>query len=153
MPIEILKTMEPITLVIYGGDVTGKDQTFSITDDYCTLQIKVNESIDISIDSSGFAFVSTLEQFKEWNEESLLEDDEAETFIIENFTGSVELAIFDKGKNVLPSDADLQDYIMHQTDDFSDAHEPTLTIKCPSGLSAKRRHLEVFKNMLDKNEL
>ena len=140
MPV-LLRKFDTLTNVyIIGTDFKDEQETFSITDDYCSCNIK-SEKNKTSIETDGFVFIYTEDELKSnydklWGEDSL----EAEVYVLKHFTGEITLKVIgrDTDKDMLNSELlnewfNIKEYIKHQSypednDDDDECLDPEINI-------------------------
>jgi hypothetical protein len=105
----------PTDIVIYGNydDIGTK---FQITDDESVFDLNIGGK-KISLSSTGFGSVVTLEEYKNLYSqkgEEMAEYNIVEGVVIPNFQGTIGIAAIN-GEGKITSDIDLDNYIEHQS--------------------------------------
>ena len=111
---KVLKKVDE-DLFIFGTDFTGVGETFSITDDYCSITIKTDDE-PVNLETVGFVFIYTLSELKEvFDKMSEDEQDELEDYciMVKDYKGEVLLS---SEEDYDMTSLDLSDYIQHQAD-------------------------------------
>lgn len=117
----LLKTYStPTTIYVMGCDFTGKDQTFSITDDYHSLDISHGAKRDLLVDTVGYAFILTqseLDEMKDKVEDTSLNQ---EGFMVKDFIGDIFIDVYDEdNKSILKEKFDIKSNLMYEVEDKS----------------------------------
>jgi hypothetical protein len=112
----------PTDIVIYGNyDDTGTE--FMITDDETSFDLYINGEEKMTLSSTGFGSVMTLDEYKNLYSkkgEEMSEYGIVEGVVVPNFQGTIGIAAMNDDGDIV-TDFDLSDYIEHQgsNDDYS----------------------------------
>ena len=108
----------PTDIVIYGNyDDLGTQ--FQIDDDETTFDLYVNGEEKITLSSTGFGGVLTLEEYIKFYSkrgEKMAEWGIVEGVVVSNFQGTIGIGAMDEDGDI-SSDFDIDDYIQHQGND------------------------------------
>lgn len=119
---ELVTFDTPTDIVIYGNyDDLGTQ--FQIDDDETTFDLYVNGEEKMTLSSTGFGGVLTLEEYMKFYSkrgEEMAEWGIVEGVVVSNFQGTIGIGAMDEDGNI-SSDFDIDDYIQHQgnDDDYS----------------------------------
>lgn len=127
----ILKTFEnPTNLFISGIDFIKQSETFSITDDYCTLATTLNGLSYTHLETCGFVFILTEEELLKIIPTIDLNDDSDECLFIKNFVGTIDLFMKSStGVIWLPDPIDFKEYLQYQNSPEVDWYDVFLNLE------------------------
>jgi hypothetical protein len=112
----LIKTVEtPQDIFILGAYVNGKQETFSITDDYATFKL-TNGNKSYYVDTDGFVFILTRSELLEYKD--LIDENSysQEGVLLKDFSGDMVLRMISTEGNDMLSAADFdpKEYVMYQ---------------------------------------
>lgn len=127
----ILRTFnKPTNVFISGIDFINKPETFSITDDYCTFDVLLNNISGFLIDTCGFVFILSEEEFLEIKDSLDLDDSSDNCLRITNFVGTIDLyMVSPSGEKWLPASIDFSEYLEYQNPPEDDWYEVFLNLE------------------------
>lgn len=143
--IEVKHITEPQRIYIFGSDFDDKQQTFSTTDDYDTVDLYKEGKRLETMDICGVCFIYTEDEYQE-NKDTIDEDGAGgvDVVILEDFVGKIYVDVrytdFNMQTRVssivsdslLKSDADINEYLKYETidEDEDDSENDNYTLDC-----------------------
>jgi len=141
--IEVKNITEPQRVYIFGSDFDGKEQSFSTTDDYDTIDLYKDGKLLGTMDICGHCFIYTEEQYQA-NKDLLDENSSGsvDVVILEDFVGKISVDVrytdFDMQTHVssivsdslLKSNADIKEYLKYETIDEDDSKNDDYILDC-----------------------
>lgn len=102
----------PTKLFITGIDFKNILESFKITDDYCAMEVLLNEK-SFYFDTCGFVFILTEEEFLKIKDK-MDEDDSDDCLVINDFVGNIDLyMVSPSGVKWLPDPIDFNEYLQY----------------------------------------
>lgn len=141
--IEVKNITEPQRIYIFGSDFEDKEQTFSTTDDYDTVDLYTNGKFSEMMDICGVCFIYTEEEYQE-NKDVIDENSSGgvDVVILEDFVGKISVDVryttFNMktfvssivSDSLLKPDANIDEYLKHETIDEDDSENDNYIFSC-----------------------
>lgn len=121
MPLLLKKFEQPTNVFVIGQDFTDVCETFSITDDYSSIDLVINDK-ETTLETDGFVFIFTEEELRE-NYDKINSGSELcdiEVLLLEDFVGEISLKIINERtkQDVLVDNFEnwfnIKEYLMYQ---------------------------------------
>lgn len=139
----IIRTFDtPTNVHIIGNDFENLTETFSITDDYASFCLKMNDRVEYC-DTCGFVYIMSDDEYDKYKD-NMDYDDQCHIYI-ENYMGNIgiklidnykckfgdyesAIKLIDNSKNYLPINFNHKEYLDDYYDNDDNTHYPEVIV-------------------------